>query len=643
MRLVRFELTKIWRKKQLLALLLVILLVNTGLHWYGNRATEIQPGLASYKKAAEYLAPMSEQEKSDWLQTRAEDLEGLLVTDQIASWMGRDENSLEELSKEYRDTFRKWYPVYQKGDYLLFTDSLDQEITLTDELNEEAGQVTHYGEYLQEMQVSQKELNDISIFSEKKNVDSGEGETVSFSQKNIEKSREDYRHRTAENVKWIPSKGPVSAMDSPVTGILFFVAIFLFAVWGIMEEKEKKLFFITRVTDRGILHDILARVAALGISCVLFGILMYGTNWLFYGISSGFWDLSLDIQSVSPYMQSCYTMTLGQFMIWSGLTKAVVAFWFGLLLQFVTILSRRKILSFVAGIVLLAANISLYEFLPSVGGISVFKYMNLMGVFHTENLYGDYLNFDIGDSPVSRTGLSLLLILILLVTGCVLVTVAFCRGTNFFLSGKFSSAKSFSLRSVLRDCIFKAHVGLFRHECHKLFITNRALLVLLGCLLLAGGYHASQNHQMSVREQYYKELMMELEGELSEKKEEILFSEKKRYDNAMEQLEKISGMEAEGRLSRFQAEEQRNQWNAVLVFYPAFQRAWQQYERIQKRGGVFIYDTGYLYLFGVRGEGFLTELLVFVTGILLMFSNSVAMEYQNRTNLLICSSLFGMK
>ena len=37
------------------------------------------------------------------------------------------------------------------------------------------------------------------------------------------------------------------------------------------------------------------------------------------------------------------------------------------------------------------------------------------------------------------------------------------------------------------------------------------------------------------------------------------------------------------------------------------------------------------------------ELLVFVIGILLMFSNSAAMEYQNRTDLLICSSMHGMK
>lgn len=655
MRLVRFELAKIWRKKQLIALLLAILLVNTGLQWYGNRATGNKPGLSSYKKAAELLAPMTEGEKAAWLQSRAEDLESLRVTEQIAAWSGRDGNSLEELSGEHQEIFQKWYPVYEKGDFLLFTESLDQEITLTNELCQEAEPVTHYGEYLQEMQKNQKELSGISIFASSGAEDPEEGEKTGFSQRNIGKSRQDYQSRTGENVRWAPSKGPVSAIDNPVTGILFFVGIFLFAVWGIMEEKEKKLFFITRVTEQGILPDILARMAALGISCVLFGILIYGSNWLFYCITTGFWDLSRDIQSVSEYMQSCYTMTLGQFMVCSVMTKAIVAFCFGLLLQFVTILGCRKILPFVAGIVILVGNILLYELLPAVGGMSILKYMNLMGVFHTENLYGDYLNFDIGGIPVARTGLSLLLILLLLATGCVLVAVAFCKGNNFLLVGKFSGAES--LRPIKMEKppgaepapfrrIFSnrgLHTSLFRHEWHKAFITNHALLVLLGCLLLTGWYHASQNHKLSVQEQYYKELMMELEGDLTEKKEEILFSEKQRYDNASQQIEQINEMAAEGKLSEVQADEQRDRWNAVMIFYPAFQRAWQQYERIQESGGNFIYDTGYLYLFGVRGEGYQVELLVFVIGILLMFSNSAAMEYQNKTDLLIRSSMHGMK
>ena len=625
MKLIRFELAKIWRKKQLLALLLVILSVNILLHWYGNRGMAEQPDLSAYKKAAEKMAAMSEKEKYDYLQKKAEDLESIRVTEQIVTWLGRKENSLEELSKEYQETYKQWSAVYKDGKFLNYTDSLYQEITLISELYKEAEQVTHYGEYLQEMQENQESLGGISIFSK--------GGEETFSKRNIDKSREDYRRRTASNVKWFPEKGITSSMDSPITGILFIISIFLFAVWGIMEEKEKKLFFVTRITDKGVLHDILARIAALGISCIFLVILLYGSTCLFYGITTGFWDLSLDIQSVGAYMQSCYTMTIGEFMVLSLFTKAVAMFCFGLLLQFVTVLSRRRMMPFIAGTAFLVVNTLLYGLLPAVGVLSPFKYINLIGVFHTENLYGDYLNFNIAGVPVSRTKLSVILILFFVITGCILVIVAFCKGRNF----------SFIEKQKKKTFFYKPHVNLFRHECYKLLVSNHGLIVILGCLILAGGYYSNRNYYLSVKEEYYKGLMESLEGGLTEKKEELLLSEKKRYDDAFEKLSQIDELESEGKIGKLQADEQRDVWNTILSFYDAFQRAWKQYERIQERGGVFVYDTGYLYLFGVWGGGFLTELLILVMGILFLFGNSVSMEYHNKANLLICSSLQGMR
>lgn len=625
MKLICFELEKIWKKKQLLVLLLIIMFTNILLHWYSDRATVFKPELQSYKKIAETMTNMSESEKYTYLKTMAEDLECIRVTDQIVLWLGRDGNSLENISKEYQETFQKWYPVYKKGNYLIYTDSLEQEITLINELYEEADQVTHYKEYLQEMKQSKEELSTISIFVKQSKE--------TFSEKNIKKSGEDYKKRTEANVRWIPSKGLVSAMDSPITSILFFISIFLFAVWGIMEEKEKKLFFITRITYKGVLHNGIARIVALGISCVFLSILLYGCNYVWYGIHTGFWDVSLDIQSVSIYMQSCYNLTIGQFVILSIFTKAVVAFVFGLLIQCITILNCRKMMPFVIGIIILVSNTLLYELLPAVGVLSPFKYLNIIGIFHTENLYGDYLNLNIGGTPVSRMWLSILLLFLLVVVGCTVVIIAFCCGKNFY----------FVQRQRKKWISFKPHNNLFRYECYKMFITNRAILVFVGCLLVAGGYYTSQNYSLSVKEQYYKELMMNLEGELTKEKEQILLAEKERYDNAFEQLNYIGEMLASGEISELEAEEKKETWNAIVAFYPSFQRAWWQYEHILEQGGVFVYDTGYLYMFGAWGGGFLIELFIFSISILLMFSNFVSMEYQNKTNLLIHSSTFGMK
>lgn len=627
-RMIWYEFAKVWGKRQFLVLVLVILLTNTLLHWYVNRETEFQPGLNAYKKAAETMDSMTEAEKFVYLQNMAEKLESIRVTNQIATWLGRGDNTKDDLTADYQKTFEEWYPVYKEGNYLTYTDSLEQEIELIDELYGQAKLVTRYGEYLEQMQQSQDELGGISIFA-----DSRESQENTFATKNIEKSREDYRDRTAKNVRWMPSKSPVSVMDSLITGILFLISIFLLAVWTIMEEKEKKLFFITRVTDRGILHNILARIAGLGFGCLFLAVLLYGSSYLFYGVTAGFFDLSRDIQSVAEYMQSCYNITVGQFMLYALLTKVAVGFCFGLLLQFIVILSYRRIIPFVAGIAVLGANMMMYAFFPAVGLLCPLKYLNLIGIFHTDVLYGDYMNFNIAGVPLSRTGLCLLLLVTLCIAGCAAVIISFCRGERFYLIQ----------RQRGRRVLFRAHSNVFRHEGYKLFITNRGLFILIACLLLAGSYYASHAYNISVREEYYRDLMMKLEGELTAEKEAVLFDEKERYDRAFSQLEQIDLMEAEGTITKRQADEKRDICNSVLMFYPSFERAWRQYEHIQEEGGVFIYDTGYLYLFGILGKGFLAELLVFSICILLVFGNAVPMEYQNKTNLLICSSALGMR
>lgn len=629
MKLICFELEKVWKKKQVIILLIIIMFANISLHWYNNRAIREdnltdRAGLHSYKKVAETMADMKESEKYTYLQEMAEDLECIRRVSVAAAFLSTDENFFEQISEEDQAIFKKWYPVYKKGNYLKYTDSLYQEIRLIDELCEEAGQVTQYKEYLQEMKQSKEELSSISIFAKKGKE--------SFAEKNIKKSEEDYKKRTADNVRWIPSKGVVSAIDNPITSILFFISVFLFAIWGILEEKDKKLFFITRITDKGVLHNGTARIVALGISCVFLSILLYGCNYIWYGSQTGFWDVSLDIQSVSAYMQSCYNLNIGQFMLLSVFTKAFVAFGFGLLLQCITILSCRKIMPFVIGIIILVSNTLLYESLPSVGILCSFKYLNIIGIFHTENLYGDYLNFNIGGEPVSRMWLSISLLFLLVFVGWIAVTVAFCQGKNFY----------FVQRQRRKWISFKPHNSLFRYECYKMFVTNHAILVLTGCLL-AAGYYNSQNYALSAKEQYYKELMTDLEGGLTKEKEQVLLAEKKKYDNAFEELDYIEEMVAAKKISELEAEERKDILYAIVAFYPSFQRAWWQYEHILDQGGVFVYDTGYLYMFGTWGKGFISEVFIFSLGILLMFSNFVSMEYQNKTNLLIYSSTLGMK
>ncbi len=67
----------------------------------------------------------------------------------------------------------------------------------------------------------------------------------------------------------------------------------------------------------------------------------------------------------------------------------------------------------------------------------------------------------------------------------------------------------------------------------------------------------------------------------------------------------------------------KSQWYSVTAFYPAFQRVVQQYDLVCKNDENYIYDTGYLYLFGAMGNDFVLDLLLLSVGFIFAFSNVI--------------------
>lgn len=173
---------------------------------------------------------------------------------------------------------------------------------------------------------------------------------------------------------------------------------------------------------------------------------------------------------------------------------------------------------------------------------------------------------------------------------------------------------------------FHPHNSLFRHEGYKILIANRGLLILLAFAILLGWNALGKNYTPSAGEQYYQSMILSLEGELTEEKEASIKAEQSRYDEAFAQIERIDQMVAEGSISENAGDSMKEPWYSELAFYPWFQRVQTQYERILSDGGVFIYDTGYLYLFGQMDDDFLINLLLISLCFSFAFANVMAME-----------------
>lgn len=612
-RLIRFELQKVWFRRSFLFSVWALLILNIFFLWYTNLGGEGKPELSSYKKFQSDIAKMSETEKKEYIEKLKQTIDGVSFVRNILSMQNSEMGAVfaEWDMQEHPGMFEAYYDLYESGEYLHYTNSLELESLLIHEVYAEEDKVAMYGSYLQSVQESKKILDGISIF--------GGQDKNNFSYRNIQKSAADYADLTTERIRFAPSRAIVSTMESAWTDILLILLQFLFVGGLITEEKQKRIFYITRSTKYGISNSILSKLAALLIHCLFFSALFFVCNYLFFGFSAGWCDVTANLQSLAPYRESNLSISIAGYLFLSVITKGLVLFGAGAVMTAVCILSENMVLPYLTGLGLWSFSWALYQFVPAASQLSIAKYINFFGALKTENLYGAYFNLDIGGDPVSRAVLSWIAIGIVVLSGIVLSYI-------FFVQGKRLQIRRRTKRIAFR---FRPHSCLIRHESYKILITNHALMILLAFCALIGYRELTHTYTPSVQEQYYQDIMLRLEGRQTDEKIALIESESARYQEAFEEIDRIDAAVDSGELDEETGSAMKIKWYGVIVFYPAFQRVERQYRFVSEHGGNYIYDTGYLYLLGIVGDGALNDFLLVTIGVILAFSHVVSMEFSN--------------
>lgn len=628
-RLIPFELGKIWKKRSFLVAVTLLLLIHLFLLWYTSLPNEQTPPLSAYKKICAQLVSMSEEEKAKYIMDLKETIDGVCFVQDILA-MQNFQNEMGNMFAEQEmernpGVFEAYYDSYQSGNYLKFTDSLEQEKAFVDEIYAEWQKVYGYGDYLKSIQENKNVLSGISIF--------GVQEQNSYSARNLLKSAADYEDLTDETIRFMPSRGFTSAMQNIWTDILLFLSVMLFTGSLITEEKEKKLFFITRSTKNGILGSIGAKLLSLLVHCILVTVLFYFVSLVFFGQSTGGFPLNAGLQSVAAYMESTLSVSIFGYICLSVLTKAFLLFGIGTLLVIFCILSQIAALPFLIGSAVAGISMLMYSLIPASSPFAVLKYLNPAGLMKTENLYGGYLNFNLFGHPMSRLSLSLLLIVVFCIIGTAGSLWQFCRMQGFEM-------KKLRLPFALP---FQPHINILRHETYKILFAGHGLFIFVLFFVLLGIQSFDQTYHPSVGERYYKDIMMRLEGEMTEEKEELVLSEKERYNQAFQTIEEINRLVDTGELSRDAADILKAEANMTLSFYPDFQRVEKQYRHIMENGGGFVYDTGYLYLFGAWQDVFSVYFLILSIGMILAVSRVMPVEYQTGAMFLLCATKTGKR
>lgn len=616
-RLIIFELTKIWGRRRFVILALVIFMMNIFMLWYTNLSDGAKPELSAYKALQRDIVSMPESKKQDYIGKLHEDIQGLsvvwdmLMLRKMSGEMG--EALAEQEREKHPGVFEHYYKIFQEGGYLKYTDSFEQEAALINEVYEEMEKVFAYHDYLEAIENSGSCLGGISIF--------GEDTQDTYSSRNIGKSVKDYKSLYDVKITFFPSKGIAGAMKNSFSDIFLVLSVFLFGSSLMNEEKSKRLFLITRAAFYGRGNSMAAKLMALAIHCITAAIVIYSSNLLYFSWTTGIGKLSRSIQSAAPFMESNYNISVLTYILLSILTKGTVIFIIGCTILIVSIAAKQSFWPWLAGGILLAGSLILYECIPAWSVWNWLKYLNLIGLLKTENIYGSYLNFNFGGWPVSRSCASVWMLLILTAAGVSGAVILFLKCSNLEYKQIGEVRPPLPLNRGI-------HSSLFGHEGYKILIMNRALIVLMLFAVLLGYQRLSAEYHLSVRESYYRSIMLQLEGPLTPEKEVLIAGEEQRYDTAFAEIERIDELAEKGELDAKSAESMKSPYYSEVIFYPAFQRVMLQYEWLKAEGGSFIYDTGYLYLLGVIDDGYRMDFILLTVCFILAFSHTMTVEYE---------------
>lgn len=541
----------------------LLIFLNLFFLWYLNRPVQGEPPLSAYRAVCRNISGMTEPEKLDYIQGLKEQTDGIALVEEVRNLFAQGTEAGNALARQRMNSSSGIYEKY----YEIYRTG--NYLTCTHSLAEEQALADQLYEeiivvsgYDDYIRTVQEDSSRLSGIS----IFQSGGSEESFTSRNIRKSAEDHSGMTGKNIRWFPAKGITMALENPVSDLLLLLSVFLFVGQLITEEKEKELFTVTRASRRGVAVDMAARIATLFLHCVTFTFLLFGTGLLFGISAAGAGDLTAALQSVASYTESSMPVSISTFLLASTAGKAITVFCFGLL--------------------------------------------------RTDQIWGNYLNLNILGCPVSRSACSLTALALFLAAGLSLTFGLFARGRHLTLRRKI-----FSFRMP-----FRPHSSLLCHESYKLLFANRILFVAAAFVCILGWTDLERKYVPSAGEEYYQTLMKSLEGTLNEEKEALIASEQARFDEASGQIEKIDRMTADGTISENTGESMKLPWESEMAFYPAFQRVLVQYEKILENGGVFVYDTGYLYLLGSIDDSFLTDLLLLVLCICFSFSNVMALE-----------------
>lgn len=541
-----------------------------------------------YLEAAESCRGMALTEAAEYLRERVDAAFQAVETyqDYRARMISLEEAAEKLASLGYGETL---------PDELTFSE-LREEWEKYQRVLDEVNLLLQYGDRMREIQQGAGGLSGISFFNE--------DEYVTLTR---EKAMRDYAGLQVELDTWQPNVSAREFLQNRVMDGLIFLFLTVVVLLLCMEEKEKGYAALTAAAKGGRQRFYVKKAGVL-FAFTLFTVLIYEGALLSYDVwrlGSVVWNAP--IQSIAAFEMCCHGFSVGMVIVLTILLKVLLFYVLALVLSALACLMPKTMHFLCVTALIVLLSVVWNRTADINGSFGWMTCLNPIGLTDTAGMIIRYRQFSIFGNPVSEAWISGIFIVLLapasFAAGLLFYARTAKRKGMLFLIANEGSGKIRKYRQERIDRYAEAvqtghgrrlPKGAFLLELKKSMISYRMLLpvlvVIFACVL---GYFVSDGKPMTQQERFYQEYMTELNGPLTPEKEQFIIEERERYRKLEVFLNELLAQGGDQNLLISYIETE-------LVRKAAFDLVELQYARVQEKGGVFLYEAGYLYLMGLE-------------------------------------------
>ena len=565
MRLLPFELQKLWSKKIFWGAFFLVFCCNLLLFFLLRCPADFHRDALCRAEAA-LLSQMQQYTQEQALEILSRKYAEAEISLRIARQYqdsAQSEAVFTSLLDEAEQECPGFSERYKDSPLLTDVEQANLYFVTVDRVRMQYQSLENYRAFLASISQRADGMSAIGVFSEED----------SFAYRNIQKTKRDFAHLQGLQV---------AAGGSPEGLIAFsryyltdFLAVFLvlFDCTLLLSAEEKKgMRRLIRAAPGGGYALTVSQLAALFLAGIGSALLLYGSNLACSAVSMGFGDLNRYVQSMDPFRNLAFALTVWQYrlLFLGGKLLAVCAVTAICAAVFYLFGSGKAAALIFCG--MCALSFLAWRFLPSQSIWAGWKYLGPFGLF---DIYQDlcvYRNLNFFGIPVSLSAMWLAVSVLLLVLGTVVSMV--------------SQTWSLELPVSLPQIRKKRKIGtvsLLRQELYKSMIGGKGWV----CLILAVTWCIANTHTTPYTpsnwtDQCYFYYYEQVSGPFTPEKEAFLLSEQKKFEEIPNQFAILQQGYEQGLLSREDYLEQTQQLTYDATFQSGFEQIMGQYSRLKE-------------------------------------------------------------